>query len=89
MIHSRTPISLDNNPIFTLQIFSELLIFITIHKTISFSYARQVNVYLVSADNRNQSKLQVFGVRIQTDYALANTDNYIQTKSQGRTHFWV
>lgn len=64
MMHSTTPNSLDDNPTFAIQILSELLIFMTIHKIIHFSCAPWVNIYLVFVYNRIQSKLQVFNIRI-------------------------
>lgn len=36
MAHLTTLNSLDDNPTFAIKIFSELLIFMTIHKTISY-----------------------------------------------------
>lgn len=84
MIHSAAPNFLDDNPTFAIHNFSELLIFMTTHKTIYFLYNPWVNIYLVCADNRIQSKLQVFNIRTQVEYASVNINNYtwVKTKHQ-------
>lgn len=75
MIHSTAPKSLDGSLTFGIQIFSELLIFMTIHRAIYVSCAPWVNMYLVFVYGRIQSK-QVFSKWMQVGYAPVNTNNY-------------
>lgn len=86
MIHSTAPKSLDGNPTLGIQIFSELLISVTIHRTIYFSYTPWVNMYLVFAYNRIQSK-QMFSNRMKVGYAPVNTNNYTWAKTKHQNSF--